>query len=171
MCSERCASGFYRRTAGYIDAIGIADDDVNRARSYGGRALAAAQTGRPCQVAAAHRGSCRISTSARATPLTPTPATLRSITADPLPMPGPRREVRYQLFPDRNEVSYRRTPARSTMTLGFASFTSVTSYSRQVATDRSDVSYNDLGGITLAQIFPSAIYDVPADAYGIFSPQ
>jgi iron complex outermembrane receptor protein len=32
------ASGFYRRTAGFINAIGFPDRDVNGSRSYGGRA-------------------------------------------------------------------------------------------------------------------------------------
>ncbi len=163
------ASGFYRRTAGYIDAIGIADDDVNRARSYGGRASLLLKPG--------DRLSLRLTAVLQnidvgsRNAFDADPATLRPITADPFTGAGTGgREVRYQLFPDRNEVSYRLYTGTLDYDLGFASFTSVTSYSRQVATDRSDVSYNDLGGITLAQYASSAIYDVPADAYGIFYP-
>ncbi len=163
------ASGFYRRTAGYIDAIGIADDDVNRARSYGGRASLLLKPG--------DRLSLRLTAVLQnidvdsRNAFDADPATLRPITADPFTGESTGgREVRYQLFPDRNEVSYRLYTGTLDYDLGVASVTSVTSYSRQVATDRSDVSYNDLGGITLAQYASSAIYGVGADAYGIFYP-
>ena len=163
------ASGFYRRTAGYIDAIGIADDDVNRARSYGGRASLLLKPSdrlslRLTAVLQNIEVDSRNAFDADA-------ATLRPITADPFTGASTGgREVRYQLFPDRNEVSYRLYTGTLDYDLGFASFTSVTSYSRQVATDRSDVSYNDLGGITLAQYASSAIYGLAPDAYGIYYP-
>ena len=163
------ASGFYRRTAGYIDAIGIADDDVNRARSYGGRASLLLKP--------SERLSLRLTAVLQnidvdsRNAFDADPGTLRPITADPFTGASTGgREVRYQLFPDRNQVSYRLYTGTLDYDLGFASFTSVTSYSRQVATDRSDVSYSDLGGITLAQYASSAIYGVAPDAYGIFYP-
>jgi iron complex outermembrane recepter protein len=163
------ASGFYRRTAGYIDAIGIADEDVNRARSYGGRAsLLLKPTDRLSLRLTAVLQNIEVDSR---NAFDADPATLRPITADPFTGASTGgREVRYQLFPDRNEVSYRLYTGTLDYDLGFASFTSVTSYSRQVATDRSDVSYNDLGGITLAQYASSAIYGLAPDAYGVYYP-
>jgi iron complex outermembrane receptor protein len=164
------ASGFYRRTAGYIDAIGIADEDVNRARSYGGRASLLLKP--------SERLSLRLTAVLQniqvnsRTAFDADPGTLRPITADPFTGAGTGgREVRYQLFPDRNRVSYRLYTGSLDYDLGFASLTSVTSYSRQVATDRSDVSYNAVGpGVTLAQLASSAIYGLAPDAYGIYYP-
>ncbi len=164
------ASGFYRRTAGYIDAIGIADDDVNRARSYGGRASLLLKPSdrlslRLTAVLQNIEVDSRNAFDADA-------ATLRPITADPFTGASTGgREVRYQLFADRNEVSYRLYTGTLDYDLGFASFTSVTSYSRQVATDRSDVSYNLLApGLTLAQYASSQAYGLAPDAYGVYYP-
>ncbi|MBB6504584.1 outer membrane receptor protein involved in Fe transport [Sphingomonas endophytica] len=164
------ASGFYRRTAGYIDSIGIADADVNRARSYGGRASLLLKP--------SDRLSLRLTAVLQnidvdsRNAFDADAATLRPITADPFT--GARtggRDVRYQLFPDRNEVSYRLYTGTLDYDLGFASLTSVTSYSRQVATDRSDVSYNLLApGVTLAQYASSEIYGLAPDAYGMYYP-
>ncbi len=164
------ASGFYRRSAGYIDAIGIAADDVNHARSYGGRVS--------LLVKPSDRLSLRLSAvlqdidvNAR-NAFDADPATFRPITADPFTgAPTGGREVRYQLFPDRNQVSYRLYTGTLDYDLGFATFTAVTSYSRQVATDRSDVSYNAAGpGLTLAQAVSAGVYGLAPDAYGLYYP-
>jgi outer membrane receptor protein involved in Fe transport len=163
------ASGFYRRTAGYIDAIGIPDDDINRSQSYGGRAS--------LLIKPSDRLSLRLTAVLQnidvdsRTAFDADPGTLQPIAADPFTgAPTGGREVRYQLFPDQNRVRYRLYTGTLDYDLGFATLTSVTSYSRQEATDRSDVSFNDVGGITLAQLASSAIYGLPEDAYGIYYP-
>ncbi len=164
------ASGFYRRTGGYIDAIGLRDDNINRADSYGGRASLLVQP--------TDRLSLRLTAVLQnidvegRNAFDADPATLKPITADPFTgAPTGGGEVRYQLFPDRNRVRYRLYTGTLSYDFGAATLTSVTSYSRQVATDRSDVSYNDAGnGLTLAQVASAGVYGLSPDAYGIYYP-
>ncbi len=164
------ASGFYRRTGGYIDAIGLRDDNINRADSYGGRASLLVQP--------TDRLSLRLTAVLQnidvegRNAFDADPATLKPITADPFTgAPTGGGEVRYQLFPDRNRVRYRLYTGTLSYDFGVATLTSVTSYSRQVATDRSDVSYNDVGdGLTLAQLASAGVFGLSPDAYGIYYP-
>jgi len=164
------ASGFYRRTGGYIDAIGLRDDNINRADSYGGRASLLVQpTDRLSLRATAVLQNIDVDSR---NAFDADPATLAPIAADPFTgAPTGGGELRYQLFPDQNRVRYRLYTGTLAYDFGFATLTSVTSYSRQVATDRSDVSYNEGGdGLTLAQLASAGVYGLSPDAYGIYYP-
>ncbi len=163
------ASGFYRRTAGYIDAIGIPDDDVNGARTYGGRASLLFKP--------SDRFSVRLSAIAQnirvgaRTAFDADPGSLDPIDADPFTNAPVSGLNRYQLFPDRNRANYRLYTGTVGYDLGFASLTSVTSLSRLKTEDRSDVSFNDLGGgVTLADAASQQIYGLPTTAYGVYYP-
>ena len=163
------ASGFYRRTAGFIDAIGIPDRDVNGSDTYGGRASLLFKP--------SDRFSLRLSAVAQnirvgaRTAFDADPGTLDPIDAHPFTGAPVDGENRYQLFPDRNRANYRLYTGTLEYDLGFATFTSVTSLSRLTTEDRSDVSFNDLGGgFTLADAASQLIYGLPTTDYGIYYP-
>ncbi|MFS0773221.1 TonB-dependent receptor [Sphingomonas sp. 1P08PE] len=163
------ASGFYRRSAGFIDAIGIPDDDVNGSRSYGGRASLLFKP--------SDRFSVRLSAVAQnirvraRTAFDADPGSLDPIDADPFTGAAIEGENRYQLFPDRNRANYRLYTGTIDYDLDFATLTSVTSYSRLRTEDRSDVSFNDLGGgFTLADAASQLIYGLPTTDYGVYYP-
>jgi outer membrane receptor protein involved in Fe transport len=162
------ASGFYRKTAGYIDGIGIADEDINGSKSYGGRASLLFKPSdsfsiRLSALAQNIRVRARTSFDADA-------ATLKPIRNDPFSGAPVDGENRYQLFPDRNKVDYRLYSGLLDYDFGFATLTSVTSYSTLRAEDRSDTSFNDLGGISLADFASLVIYNLPTPDYGIYYP-
>ena len=161
--------GFYRKTAGFIDAIGIPDKDVNRARSYGGRASLLFQPNNRLSVRLTAQAQ-NIRVQAR-TAYDADPETLEPITADPFTGAPVNGENRYQLFPDRNKTNYRLYTGTLTYDFGFASLTSVTSYSRLIAEDRSDLSFSQLApGFTLADAASLLVYGLPSTQYGIYYP-
>ena len=161
------ASGYYRRTAGFIDAIGIPDNDVNASRSYGGRASVLFRPN--------DRFSARLSAlfqnirvnSRNAFDADPT--TFRPIARDPFTDVAVEGENRFQRFEDGNAVDYRLYTGVLDYDFGFATATSVTSYSRLLGRDRSDVSFADVGA-PLGEVVSQAIYGQPANAYGVYYP-
>lgn len=162
------ASGFYRDTAGFIDAIGIPDKDVNGSRSYGGRA---SLLFRPSDALSIRLSALaqNIRVHAR-TQFDADPVTLAPIRNDPFTGAPVEGENRYQRFPDRNRVDYRLYTGALDYDFGFATFTSVTSYSRLTGEDRGDLSFSDVGGITLGEAASLLIYGLPTPDYGVYYP-
>lgn len=157
------ASGFYRRSGGYIDAIGFPRDDVNRFDSYGGRASLLFQPNdqlsiRLSALAQNIRADSRAAFDANAT-------TLKPIDQDPFSFAPVSGENRYQLFADKNDTDYRLYTGVLNYDFGFATLTSVTSYSKLFADDESDVTFTGLG-----ELASLAIYELPTPDYGIYFP-
>jgi iron complex outermembrane receptor protein len=163
------ASGFYRRTAGFIDAIGFPDRDVNGSRSYGGRA---SLLFKPTDRFSARLSAVAQNIRVRArTAFDADPGTLAPISVDPFSGAAVDGENRYQLFPDRNRANYRLYTGTLDYDFDFATLTSVTSFSRLATEDRSDVSFNDVGGgTTLADAASQGIYGLPTTSYGVYYP-
>jgi outer membrane receptor protein involved in Fe transport len=150
------ASGFYHRSAGFIDSIGIPARNVNTADSYGGRV---SLLYKPLDTFSVRLTAVlqNIRAHSRDT-FDADPTTLAPITADPItgaPVSGLNR---YQSFPDRNSVDYRLYTGSINWSLGFADLTSVTSYSQLRQRENIDVGSTDVGGITLGDLVTSFVY-------------
>ncbi|WP_296614486.1 TonB-dependent receptor [Sphingomonas sp.] len=120
------ASGFYRRTPGYIDSVGIAAHDTNYSDSYGGRASLLFKP--------SDRFSIRLTAIAQnirahgRDTIDVDPATLSPITADPFTGATGTGLLRYQTLPERNNVDYRLYSGTIEYDFGPVALTSVTSY-------------------------------------------
>jgi len=152
------ASGFYRRTPGYIDAIGRPAKNVNDADSYGGRAALLFKPSDRFSIKLSAlvqniRANARDSYDAD-------PETLEPISADPFtgtPVSGLNR---YEFFPDQNHADYRLFAGTIDWDLGFATLTSVTSYGRLREHEYIDASFIDAGGISIGDLV-TAVYGSP----------
>lgn len=161
------ASGFFRRTAGFIDAIGIAGKDVNSSRSYGGRA---SLLFRPSDAFSVRLSALAQNIRVKSrNAFDADPASFAPIARDPFTAAPIVGENRYQRFEDSNAVDYRLYTGTAAYDFGFATVTSVTSYSRLFGRDRSDVSFNDVGA-PLGEVVSQAIYGQPANAFGVYYP-
>ncbi|MES1974161.1 MAG: TonB-dependent receptor [Pseudomonadota bacterium] len=120
------ASGFYRNTPGYIDAVGIAGRDVNHSDNYGGRASLLFKP--------SDRFSIRLTAIAQniraygRDTVDVDPQTLKPITADPFTGAPGTGLLRYQTLSERNRVDYRLYSGTVDYDFGPVSLTSVTSY-------------------------------------------
>ena len=149
-------SGFYRKTPGYIDAIGRPDKNVNDAASYGGRAALLFKPSDNLSITLSAllqnvRGNARNSYDAD-------PDTLNPITADPVTGAPVSGFNRYQVFPDRNNADYRLFAGTLKWDLGFATLTSVTSYGRLREQEYIDSTFVDAGGISIGDLATAVIY-------------
>lgn len=147
------ASGFYRRSAGFIDAIGRPAKDVNRADSYGGRASLLFKPSDNFSIRLTALAQ-NIRADSRAT-FDADPVTLEPISSDPVTGRRVNGLVRTQNFPDRNNIDYRVYTGALNWDFGFAGLTSVTSYSDLRQSENTDVSYPDVGGLTLGDLITS----------------
>src|SRR5690606_6181210 len=140
------ASGFYRETPGYIEASGAQRArDINDLSSNGGRfsLLASPFDGFSVRLTAlAQNIRADAGPSFDADPLTLEPVTVDPITGDPI-----KGFTHVQTLPDEHDVDYRLYNATVDWDVGFASFTSVTSYGETVQQENVDASYEvtDLG--------------------------
>jgi len=144
------ASGFYRKTPGYIDAIGRPAKNVNDAESYGGRAALLFKPSDRFSVKLSAlvqniRANARDSYDAD-------PETLDPIDADPFTGAPVSGFNRYQFFPDRNHADYRLFAGTLDWDLGFATLTSVTSFGRLREQEYIDASFVDAGGILIGDL-------------------
>jgi len=120
------ASGFYRRTPGYIDSVGIPAHNTNYSDSYGGRASLLFKP--------SDRFSIRLTAIAQnirahgRDTIDVDPATLSPITADPFTGATGTGLLRYQTLPERNNVDYRLYSGTIEYDFGPVALTSVTSY-------------------------------------------
>lgn len=120
------ASGFYRRTPGYIDSVGIPAHNTNYSDSYGGRASLLFKP--------SDRFSIRLTAIAQnirargRDTIDVDPATLSPIRADPFTGATGTGLLRYQTLPERNNVDYRLYSGTIEYDFGPVALTSVTSY-------------------------------------------
>jgi iron complex outermembrane recepter protein len=132
------ASGFFRRTAGYIDTTGRPGRNVNDADSYGGRAtlLFKPTDALSIRLFGLYQNLDVDSDST----FDADPVTLRPVDA------ATRRrqsaQTRFELYPDANPSKYRLVSGTLGWDAGFASLTSVTSYSESRNNIINDISTN-----------------------------
>ncbi len=129
------ASGFYRRDAGFIDAVGRPAENINGSKSYGGRASVLFQPSDALSVrltAIAQNIRANAPSVFDADPTSFDPVA-NDFVAGPAadsftgaPLNG--RLVFAQFFPDSSDVDYRLYNGTVDWDLGFASLTSATSY-------------------------------------------
>ncbi|MGN6375651.1 MAG: TonB-dependent receptor [Sphingomonas sp.] len=138
------ASGYYRKTPGFIDVVGLSQKDANTAESYGGRASLLFQPSSSFSIRLNAllqniRGKSQESYDAD-------PLTLRPVTTNPYtggPIDGYTRGAR---FPEHANTDYRLYSGVLNWDFGFASLSSVTSYGQQKSDDVQDIS-EQLGGL------------------------
>ena len=150
------ASGFYRKTPGYIDAIGRPAKNINDAESYGGRAALLFKPSDTFSIKLSAlvqnvRANARNSYDAD-------PETLKPITADPITGDPVSGFNRYQLFPDQNDADYRLFAATLNWDFGFATLTSVTSYGKLLEHEYIDSTFVDAGGISIGDLVTDYVY-------------
>ena len=151
------ASGYYRKSGGFIDTIGIDREDANDFESYGGRASLLFQPTQNLSVRLTALAQ-NIRANSQAT-FDVDPATQDPITTDPATgdaLDG--RLVRTEYFPEKNDVDYRLYNGTVAWDFGPVSLTSVTSYGELEQNETYDVTYQ-LPGIADAifgGVYPDA---------------
>ena len=123
------ASGFYRKEAGFIDAIGRTfEEEIDEAKIYGGRISALFEPTSTLSVrlsALAQNIRAGSPSSYDADPATNDPILVDPNTGDPL-----TGYVRTEFYPEDNDVDYRLYNGTIDLDLGFATATSVTSFGK-----------------------------------------
>ncbi|MBW4332153.1 TonB-dependent receptor [Stakelama sp. CBK3Z-3] len=138
------AAGFYRKTPGFIDVVGLAQDDANDVESYGGRISVLFQPSEGFSIrlnAMLQNIRADSQQSYDADPRTLEPVSTNPYTGDPVS--GYTRGARYREYGD---TDYRLYSGALDWDLGFATLTSVTSYSTLKSDDVQDIS-DQLGGL------------------------
>ncbi|WP_199554748.1 TonB-dependent receptor [Sandaracinobacteroides hominis] len=134
------ASGFYRDTAGYIDAAGRNAKNVNDAQIYGGRAS--------LLFAPSDNFSVRLFALAQNIDVgSPSNFTVNPLTmhpTDPITGANTSNLTRYERIAESNTVDYRMYSGTIDWAVGFADLTSITSYSTQIQKQLSDISTNSI---------------------------
>jgi outer membrane receptor protein involved in Fe transport len=154
-------NGFYRHTPGFINAPSRDARDVNKADSYGGRASLLFEPSsdfsiRLTAVAQNIRADSRAAFDAD-------PITLAPVSADPFTGAALRGLTRTEHFPDQNNVDYRLYSGTLNWNIGFATLTSVTSFSDLRQREAIDVSYTAAGpGTSLGDII-TEVYGSPEE--------
>jgi outer membrane receptor protein involved in Fe transport len=150
------ASGFYRRNAGYIDAVGRAGENINDSASYGGRASLLFEPTDALSIRLmAIAQSIRVDSpsSFEADPVTFEPVDVLT------GLPSDER-TRFERIAELNDVDYRLYNATLNWDFGFANLTSATSYGtldqRQLS-DISDGGERDLANSLYAPTAPGTI--------------
>jgi iron complex outermembrane recepter protein len=137
-------SGYYRSVGGFIDTVGIAREDANDYRSYGGRASLLFQPAdnlsvRLTAIAQNIRANSRGTYDAD-------PATLEPLAIDPNTGASTEgRLTRSEFYPEQNNVDYRLYNGTIDFDLGPASLTSVTSYGKLTQREVYDATYQLVG--------------------------
>ena len=148
------ASGFYRDNGGYVDAPARGGTDVNGNRSYGGRAslLFTPSDALSIRLFALLQNIETDSPSS----FQADPRTLRPV--DPLTGAriGAADRTRFELIPEYNELDYRVYSGTLDYDFGFATLTSITSYSEQYRNELGDISTNAARGLANLLYAPTA---------------
>lgn len=134
------ASGYYRKSGGFIDTIGIDRENANDFESYGGRASLLFEPIQDFSIrltALAQNIRANSQASFDVDPLTHDPIETDPATGAPLD----GRLVRTEYFPEKNDVDYRVYSATVDWDFGPASLTSVTSYGTLDQSEAYDVTY------------------------------
>ncbi|ODP39005.1 TonB-dependent receptor [Sphingomonas turrisvirgatae] len=139
-------SGYYRQVGGFIDTVGIAREDANDYKSYGGRASLLFQptdnlSVRLTALAQNIRANSRSTFDADPVTLKPLPI---------VPATGAAtggRLTRTEYYPEQNDVDYRLYNGTASWDLGPVSLTSVTSYSELTQREVYDATYEVGAGL------------------------
>ncbi len=152
-------SGFFKRYGGYVEAAGRNGRDVNRSDSYGGRASLLFKPNEDLSVRLFALLQ-NIETDSPSSFLVNT-RTLRP--ADPitgLPL-GEANRTRYERIAEFNRLDYRLYAGTIDYDFGFASLTSITSYSEQQRDELGDVSlteqFRGLANVIYAPTAPGTV--------------
>lgn len=148
------ASGFYRDTGGYVDAPARDGRNVNGTKSYGGRAslLFAPTDALSVRLMALLQNIETDSPSSfQADPLTLKP--VNAFTGAPV---GEANRTRFERIAEFNNLDYRLYTGTVDYDLGFATLTSITSYSEQTRDELGDISTNAARGLANAIYAPTA---------------
>ena len=132
------ASGFYHKTAGYIDALGRNVADVDGADSYGGRAslLFQPETNFSIRLSAVAQDIRARSSST----FTVDPIGLEPVNPITGISTGPDNRLQYERYPEFHHVVYRLYSGTIDWNLGFGDLTSATSYSTQKQDQLTDIT-------------------------------
>ena len=131
------ASGYYHRTPGTVDRIGLAATNVDRADSYGGRGtiLFKPTSTLSVKLFGLLQNIAADSPSAfDANPLTLRP--VNAVTAQP----SGKTQLRYERYPEFHNIDYRLGNGTIDFDAGFATLSSITSYATQRQHQISDIS-------------------------------
>ena len=131
------ASGYYHRTPGTVDRIGLAGTDVDRADSYGGRGTLLFKPTDTLSVklfGVLQNIDVDSPSAFDANPLTLRP--VNSVTG----LPSGKRQLRYERYPEFHNINYRLYNGTIDFDAGFATLTSITSYATQRQNQISDIS-------------------------------
>ena len=149
------ASGFYHRTPGYLDRIGLPGHDIDRADSYGGRAsLLFKPTDRFSVRLTALLQNVAVDSPPQ---FDADPVTFRPVDAVTGLRTG-KQQTRYERYPEFHNINYRLYNGTVDYDFGFATLTSITSYATQKQDQISDISTNSAQGLA-ALIYGAASPD------------
>ena len=147
------ASGYYRLIPGYVDSVGLAANEVNDAQSYGGRASVLFQASDAISVRL-----FALAQNIRAD--APSTFTADPLSLDPVdPITGAQTDgerLRYQRFPDSNDVDYRLYNGTLDWEFDFATLTSITSFGILDQESSTDSSTSATRGLVNALYAPTA---------------
>jgi outer membrane receptor protein involved in Fe transport len=132
------ASGFYRNTGGYFDAPARGGRNVNGSKSYGGRASLLFTPTEALSV----RLLAFIQNIETDSPSTfqADPRTLRPVNPLTAGFVSKAERTRYERIPEFNNLDYRLYAGTVDYDFGFATLTSITSYSEQTRDELGDIS-------------------------------
>ena len=152
-------SGFYKKTAGYIDAIGLPKRNADKSDSYGGRASLLFQP--TAEFSIRLLGVLQNIRVDAPSSFTADPFRLKPV--DPITGASTgKNRLRYQRYPEFHDLDYRLYSGTLDYDFGFASLTSASSYSTQKLKQISDIS-TGIPGADGARGLASFIYSLPGN--------
>lgn len=148
------ASGFYRKTGGFIDAPTRGDENVNATKSYGGRASLKFTPTEALSV----RLLAMLQNIETDSPSTfqADPRTFRPINAVTGAVVGKADRTRYERIGEFNDLDYRLYAGTIDYDFDFATLTSITSYSTQKRDELGDLTTTATRGLANAIYAPAA---------------
>lgn len=157
------ASGFYHKTAGYIDAVGLTAKDIDKAETYGGRASLLFQPSDTFSVRLL--GLAQDIRVGAPSAFQANPLTLKAVNPITGAYIGGDQPLEYLRYNEFHNVDYRLYSGTIDWNLGaLGDLTSVTSYSTQLERQIGDISTNTARG-TVAAVY-SVVAGVPAANVG-----
>jgi iron complex outermembrane recepter protein len=147
------ASGYYKKTPGYVDVVGRSGKNVDDAVSYGARG---SLLFRPSEDLSIRLFALAQNVHADSpSSFTADPVTLEAVNPLTGQFSGDER-LRFELIPERHDVDYRVYSGTLNYDFGFAALTSITSYSTQKQDQFLDISTNAARGTANAVYAPTA---------------
>ncbi|NTZ43283.1 TonB-dependent receptor [Altererythrobacter sp. SALINAS58] len=147
-------SGFYRDTGGYVGAPARGGSDVNGSKSYGGRASLLFTPTEALSIrlmALLQKIETDSPSSFQADPLT-----MRPLDALTGAFTSEADRTRFERIAEFNDLDYRVYSGTADYDFGFATLTSITSYSEQTRDELGDISTNAARGLANAIYAPAS---------------